>query len=164
MRNIASALAATIALAAACAAEAADGTVKGTVSFQAKSGPLTVTPKYAYLVKGPDTFDKSRTIRHVILSTTDLGAKIAACKNMGCTDADLSEGMTVDLDAGPRLNYWTVFNGQKVQYSGTAQPAALKLTSDTPARVAGKLSIDDSTAGGARVDVEFDAPLVKEFK
>ena len=30
--------------------------------------------------------------------------------------------MTVDFDAGPRLNYWVVANGQKIQYSGTAKP------------------------------------------
>jgi hypothetical protein len=35
---------------------------------------------------------------------------------------------------------------------------------DTPLPLSAKLSIDDSGAGGARVDVEFDAPLIKEFR
>lgn len=152
------------ALAVAFAATAADSSASGTVTYQAKSGAVTAAPKYAFLVKGPDAVDKSRVIRHLILSTTDLGAKIGGCKTMSCTDADLGDGMTVDLDAGPRLNYWVVFNGQKVQYSGTVQPAALKITIDAPSRLAGKLVIDDSAAGGARVDVEFDASLVKEFR
>ena len=123
-----------------------------------------MTPKFVYLVKGPDAVDRNMIIRHVIFSATDLGAKIAACNTMSCTDADLGSGITVDLDAGPRLNYWVVLNDQRVQYSGTAQPAALVLTADTPARLAGKLTIDDSAAGGPLVDIEFDAPMLKEMK
>ena len=72
--------------------------------------------------------------------------------------------MTLDLDASRRLNYWVVFNDQRVQHSGTAEPAALKLTAENPARLAGKLVIDDSAAGGPRVDIEFDAPLIREFR
>lgn len=162
--RLAPAVAVIVAMALASAAFAAGGSASGTVTYKARSGLVTAAPKYAFLVKGPDAVDKSRTIRHLILSTTDLGAKIAQCKTMSCTDADLDDGMTVDLDAGPRLNYWVVFNGQKVQYSGTVVPSALKLTSDTPSRLAGKLTIDDAAAGGARVDVEFDAALAREFK
>jgi hypothetical protein len=72
--------------------------------------------------------------------------------------------MTVDLDAGPRLNYWISLNDQRVQYSGTAMPVALKLTTDTPTRLAGKLTIDDTAAGGPKIDVDFDTPLVQEMK
>jgi hypothetical protein len=43
--------------------------------------------------------------------------------------------MTVDFDVSPRLNYWVVGNGQKVQYSGTAKPEeTLKLTTDTASK------------------------------
>lgn len=69
----------------------------------------------------------------------------------------------VDLDAGPRLNYWVVLNDQRVQYSGTAKPAVLTLTADTATRLAGKLTLD-GTAGGPKVEIEFDAPLLKELK
>ena len=62
----------------------------------------------------------------------------------------------MDLDAGPRLNYWLVLNGQKTQYSGTAKPETLKATANTPERVAGKLNIDDSKAGGGKIDIDFD--------
>jgi hypothetical protein len=72
-------------------------------------------------------------------------------------------GPIVLNDAGPRLNYWFVANDQLVQYSGTATPDTLKLATDTPQRVAGKLTIDDSKAGGAKASVEFDATLLKEF-
>jgi hypothetical protein len=85
-----------------------------------------------------------------------------ACNNMMCSDGGIGEGMTIDLDAGRRLNYWVVGNGQRVQYSGTAEPATLVLTVDTPQRVAGTFTVDDRAAGGPQVRVEFDASLVKE--
>ena len=146
----------------ATAVLAAGGTAKGSLTYKAKSGPITIAPKFAYLVKGPDAVDAGKTIRKLIFSTADLGAKIDACKTMNCTDADLGEGMTVDFDAGPRLNYWVVLNGQRVQYSGTEPPAALKLATDTPQRLAGTLAFDGGAAGGPQVAIEFDTPLVKE--
>ncbi|MEO8344681.1 MAG: hypothetical protein ABI607_03200 [Betaproteobacteria bacterium] len=145
-------------------AVAADGTASGTLTYAAKSGAITMSPKFAYLVKGPDAVDNSKIIRHLILSPTDLGAKIAACKTLSCTDGDLKNGMTVDLDVGPRLNYWVVLNDQRVQYSGTQMPASLVLTTNSPTRLAGKLVFDDATAGGPKVEIVFDAPLLKKIK
>ena len=106
----------TILLAAALGApaDATAGDAKGTVAYKGRTAEV----KYAYLVKGPDMVSKP-TIRRLILSTKDLGAKIAACKTMSCTDSDLDEGLSINLEAGPRLNYWMVMNGQKIQYSGT---------------------------------------------
>jgi hypothetical protein len=72
--------------------------------------------------------------------------------------------MTVDFDSGPRLNYWFVANDQLIQYSGTVEPTAAKLTTDTPTNLAGTLNIDATGAGGPNVQVEFDASLVKELK
>jgi hypothetical protein len=157
-------VAASIALAVSSGAGAADGSANGTLNYKSKAGPITVALKYVWLVKGPDALDPKTTIRHLIFSATDIGAKVAACKTMSCTDADLGSGMTVDLGSGPRLNYWVSLNDQRVQYSGAAMPDALKLATDTPGRLAGKLTIDDSAAGGAKVDVEFDAPLLQELK
>ena len=158
------------ALALACAAVgvatvagAAGGTAKGTLTYKAKSGPITISPKFVYLVKGPDGIEASKTIRKLIFSTADMGAKIEGCTTMSCTESGLGEGMTVDLDAGPRLNYWVVLNGQRVQYSGTEPTGALKLTTDTPQRLAGALSFDGERAGGPQVAIEFDTPLVKEM-
>jgi hypothetical protein len=112
---------------------------------------------------GPEG-DLKITIRHLIFSATNIGAKIAACKAMSCADAGLGSGMTVDLGTGPRLNYWVSLNDHRVQYSGAVPPNALKLTTDTPTRLAGTLTIDDIAAGGAKVDVEFDTPLLQELK
>jgi hypothetical protein len=152
------------ALAAAMAfasAPASAGEAKGTITYKPKSGAIVVTVKHAYLVKGPDVVS-GKTIRRVVVSVADVAAKLAACATMMCSDGDINEGMTIDFDAGPRLNFWFVGNNQLVQYSGTAEPASLKLTVDTPQRLAGKWDFDGSAAGGPRVQIEFDAPLVKE--
>lgn len=135
---------------------------KGTITYAGKTGPIVVNVKQAYLVKGPDAM-AGKVIRRLVFSSADLAPKINACDTMSCSDGGVREGMTVDLDAGPRLNYWFVGNDQRVQYSGTAVPSTLKLTADTPQRLAGKLAIDDSAASGPKVDIEFDAKLVKEF-
>jgi len=83
---------------------------------------------------------------------------------MSCADGELMEGLVVDIDGGPRLNYWMAINDQRVQHSGTKPPAALKASADEPKRLAGELAFDDTQAMGPRVDVEFDAVLLKEFK
>jgi len=157
-----------VALAVSSHGEAADGTATGTatgtLTYVSKGAPITAMLKYAWLVRGPDAVDAKKTIRHLILSSADIGPKVSACKTMSCTDADLGSGMTVDLDAGPRLNYWVSLNGQLVQYSGSARPEALELTTDTATRLAGRLTIDDSGAGGAKVDVTFDAQALPELK
>ena len=62
-----------------------------------------------------------------------------------------------------RLNYWLNLNGGLVQHSNTTQPAALKATTDTAQRLAGHLTFDGTPGGGAKVDLEFDATLLKEF-
>lgn len=157
-------VAAACAMTLASTCGAADGSAKGTLTYKSKGAPVTIALKHVWLVKGPDAVDPKKIIRHLIFSATDIGAKVTACQTMNCTDADLGSGMTVDLDAGPRLNYWVVLDDQRVQYSGTARPETLKLTADTPGRLAGKLSIDDAAAGGAKVDVEFDTPLLRELK
>src|SRR5207249_8915649 len=141
---------------------AAAQSAKGTESYQGKSGPIVVTVKHVYLVKGPDAMT-GKIIRRLVLSSEDVSAKLRACATMMCSDGDIGEGMTLDLDSGSRLNYWFVGNNQLVQYSGTADPATLKLTADTPQRVAGKWELDARAAGGPKVDVEFDATLIKEL-
>jgi len=132
----------------------------GTVNYKGR----TATLKYAYLVKGPDEMDQETIIRRVILSQTDIAADIQACTTLGCCTNNLTEGITVDLDAGSRLNYWVVLNDQLVQYSGTEQTTALEATQDEPGRVAGTLNIDDTEADGPKVEATFDAALLKEFE
>jgi hypothetical protein len=136
---------------------------RGTAAYKAKSGVVTVTFTHAYLMKGPDMVSGG-VIRRLVLSTKDIGAALKACQSMMCSDGGIGEGITIDFDAGPRLNYWFVANDQLIQYSGTAKPDAAKLTTDSPTRIAGTISLDAQAAGGPKVDVQFDAALVKELK
>lgn len=131
----------------------------GTIAYKSR----TANVKYAYLIKGPDAVDPKTIVRELILSSNDIGAKLAACKTMSCASGLLQEGMTVDFGPGPRLNYWIVLNNQMVQYSGTAQPAVLQTKQNDASRLAGKLTIDDTAADGPKISVEFDAGLTKEF-
>jgi hypothetical protein len=135
------------------------GEAKGTLSYKG----TTVTLKHAYLVKGPDAVDTTTIIRRLILSTADLEGKIKACKTMSCADREVTEGMTVELDGGPRLNYWVALKDGLLQYSGTEKIAALKTRTDAPGTLAGTLSLNATSADRPKVEVEFDAAMLKEF-
>ena len=157
-RQIVLAAAAALVSAAASAEPAS-----GTINYQSKAGAIVINVANVYLVKGPDAVS-GKTIRQLVFAPADIGAKLQACATLSCVSGHLNEGMTVDFDASPRLNYWVVANGQKVQYSGTAKPdETLKLTADTAEHLAGTLTIDDSKAGGAKVSVKFDAKTTKQF-
>jgi hypothetical protein len=92
----------------------------GTVNYKGR----TATLKYAYLVKGPDEMDQETIIRRVILSQTDIGADIQACTTLGCCTNNLTEGVTVDIDAGPLNIDDTEADGPKVE--ATFDAALLK--------------------------------------
>jgi hypothetical protein len=147
-------LAAAIA-SAACAAD----TAAGSISYKGQTAAL----KYAWLVSGPSDMEPGKTVRRLVMSTTDIGAKLQACATFSCTDGSVTDGMTVDFTGGPRLLYWIAMNGQKVQYSGTAQPQTFAGAND-PTRLAGTLAIDDAGAGGPKIDAKFDVTLLKDFK
>jgi hypothetical protein len=140
---------------------AADAT--GTLVYKSKTREFNVPIKFAYLVKGPDAMDPKVIVRRLIVSATDLTATIQKCTTMSCADGTGADAMMVDIGAGPRLNYWLNLNDGLVQYSGTADPKSLTATTDTPAKLAGKLVFDGSGAGGPKVSIDFDASLLKEF-
>jgi len=137
--------------------------VSGTINYRSKAGAVVVNVANVYLIKGPDAVS-GKTIRELIFTSADIGAKLQACASMTCASGHVTEGMTVDFDAGPRLNYWVVGNGQMIQYSGTAKPGeTLKVAADTAQRLAGTLTIDHAAVGGAKVNVKFDATVIKQF-
>ncbi len=141
---------------------AAGGTVKGAIKYKDR----TVDLKYSYLIKAPDTFEKDKTVSTVVITPNDISQKIAECQSASCATG-ITEGMTVgkeDFGGTIRVVYWVVTKDGMMQYSGNDDVSALKLTTDTADKIAGKLTVDDSAADGPKIDVEFDAPLAKEFK
>jgi hypothetical protein len=144
-------------------AAAAGSEAKGTVAYKNKSGEYTLAPKFAYVVTGRDVADSTRTIARLIFSETDIAAALQGCASMMCVDGQITEGFVVDITDGPRLNSWLTLNKGRVQYSGPQAPASLTLTTESATRIAGKLAFDASAAGGPKVDVTFDAPVIKEL-
>ncbi len=63
-----------------------------------------------------------KTIRRVLLSPTDVSAALKKCSDLTCSDANVREGMTIDFDAGPRIEYWLVAIDKLVQYPGRRIP------------------------------------------
>lgn len=150
----------------AAATLVASGTVvadpaRGTLTATGKTA-ANVAVKHAYLIKGPNAFG-DKVVRLLILSDVDHGAHIKSCSTMSCATDKLDSGMTVEFDSGPRLLYWFVANGQRVQASGTAEPGSITLTTNTPQRLTGQWTYDASGQGGPKIAVEFDAAMFKEF-
>ena len=137
----------------------AGDSASGTVSFQAAKGAV----KYGFLVRGPDEMDPSKTVLRLYLSSVDIGAKIKAAKTFSDADRALEDGAMVDFSDASHLGYAIRLNGERVQYSGGTDAEAFKLTTNKPDHLAGKVQIDDSASGGAKVAATFDLTLVKTF-
>ena len=140
---------------------AAANRAKGTLTATGKT-PATVNVKHAYLVKGPDAFG-DKPVRLLLLSEVDRGAHIKSCATVSCATQKLKSGMTVEFGAGPRLLYWFVANGQRVQASGTAEPGTMALTTNTTQKLTGIWTHDASGQGGPKIAVEFDTAVLNEF-
>ncbi len=138
------------------------GDAKGTLSYKTNATDYVLELKYAYLIKRPDPFDPKATSRSLVFTTRDIAAEIKACAAFSCVNGALSDSLHVDL-VKPFLTFWLVLNNQRVQTSGPVNLAALETTVDTPTRVAGRLTFAITAGGGPKVDVEFDAALVKDF-
>jgi len=136
---------------------------KGTLTYKGSKKTFTVSLNHAYLVKGPDMFDEKKTVRRLVLSPGDFSSPITSAEALGGFDGEFKEGIIIELADGPRYNYWAVFNDQLVQDSGSFELDELKTTANTADHLAGKVHFDRSKAGGAKLDVEFDAALLKSF-
>lgn len=136
------------------------GEASGALTHQARSGPVEVRFKHAYLVAGPNF--ENRQVRLLVLSEEDLASAIQGCDRLGCVPAELMAGATVEFDAGPRFGYWFVANGQRVQHSGTSRQEQMNLTQDSPQRLAGEWTLPGGGSGPSG-SVKFDASLLKTF-
>ncbi len=137
----------------------AGDSASGAISLKAAKGAV----KYGFLVRGPDDMDPSKTVLRLYLSSVDIGAKIKAAKTFSEADRALEDGAMVDFSDARHLGYAMRLNGERVQYSGGTNGEAFTLTTNKPDHLAGKVHIDDSASGGAKVDATFDLTLVKTF-
>lgn len=131
----------------------------GMVAFKTWSSAI----KYVALVRGPDEMDESKSVLRLYLSSTDIGAKIKACKTLSCADSALADGAMVDYGDASHLGYAVRLNGERAQYSGGTNADAFTLSTNQPEHLAGKVHIDDAASGGATVDAEFDVALAATF-
>lgn len=142
----------------ASAAAPASGQAIGTVRYKDK----TVTLRHAYLIAGDNYGSK---VRKVILSAVDIKDKIAGASSLMSAGAKLREGISFELDESvPFVGYWMAIADQSMQISAPLEPKLFATTASTPQRVAGKVSFDQSGSGGPKVEAEFDASLLKEFR
>ena len=137
----------------------AGDSASGTISFKAAKA----TVKYGFLVRGPDEMDPGKTVLRLYLSSVDIGARIKAAKTFSDADNALEDGAMVDFGDARHLAYAARLNHELVQYSGGTDQEAFTLTTNKPDHVAGKVHIDDTASGGAKVDANFDLTLLKSF-
>ena len=135
----------------------------GEVVYVTKNKPVNLTVTSGQYLTGPDEMEAAKTIRRLLFTSSDITTKVKTCKTLKCLDSEFI-GLQVDITDGPRLLYWLVLNNQLVQYSGTAQPETLALTQNSPTHLAGSLAIDDSKAGGPKIDIKFDLNLNRAFE
>ncbi len=139
------------------AADPGSGEAIGTIQYEGR----TVTLKHAYLIAG-DNFGSK--VRKVILSAVDIGDRIAAADSLSSASGKLREGIAFEFDETlPFVGYWMAIDDQSVQVSAPIDRAVFTTTTSTADRIVGKVAFDKSGAGGPRVEVSFDAALLKEF-
>ncbi len=139
------------------------GEASGTITHEAKSGPIRLDVKHAYLFSGPDMVS-GNIIRQLVLSDVDLLPEIKDCQTLPCVAGSLNSGVTVEFDAGPRLGYWFVANNQRIQHSGVARHETADLTADTANRLTGAWKVAGGKGIGPSIDVKFDTTLTRAFK
>jgi len=135
--------------------------VSGKAVVQGK--PLTF--HYAWLVRAPNKFDKTKLSSVIVLSADDISAAIRKCPDRQCVTYDaLKNGMLVEpSEAGfwafvahPDLPVDTQFSGPSAGDQGW------KTTAKTQDRLAGTLRYDDPDRKTS-CDLTMDARLLKEF-
>lgn len=145
-------------VAAAVPALAAD-TAKGSLKMTAAGNPVSIAIHHVYYITGPDSFAPKQTTRRLIFATQDTRAAIDACATASCAMTSIGDGMTVELEVDTPMARWWV-HLPRAQQSGMGNASMLALTTDTPQRVAGTLTIQSL---GVDTRISFDAELIRAF-
>ncbi len=140
----------------ACAADTASGTLKMT----SEGKPVRIDIKHVHYITGPDSFAPALTTRRLIFTTEDTRPAINACETARCAMYSIGNGMTFELEAdSPAARWWVQV--RPTQQSGMGNASIVSLSTDTPERVAGTLTIDSL---GVNAKITFDAGLVRAFE
>lgn len=134
-------------------------TAKGTLKMTSEGKPVSIAINHVYYITGPDSFAPTQTTRRLIFSTEDARAAIDACDSARCAMSSIGDGMTVELEADTPMARWWV-HVHATQQSGMGNASILSLSTDTPQRVAGALTINSL---GVDAKIAFDASLVHAF-
>lgn len=143
---------------AAFPADAAD-TVSGTLKMISQDKPVSIEINHVYYITGPDSFAPAQTTRRLIFSNVDARAAIDACETASCAMSAIGNGMTVELEADTPMARWWV-RVKPTQQSGMTNASIVSLSTDTPERLAGTLTINSL---GVDTKIMFDAGLVHAF-
>lgn len=149
----------TLSLACAAVPTLAADTAKGSLKMTAEGKPVSIAINHVYYITGPDSFAPTRTTRRLIFSTKDTRTAIDACDNARCAMSAIGDGMTVELEADTPMARWWV-HLPRAQQSGMGNASMLALSTDTPERVAGTLTINSL---GVETNIAFDAGLIHAF-
>ncbi len=168
-RPVLAAAALSLVAAAAGAGSGAGPAVSGKLVVKGK----TLTFSHAWLVRGPDTSDKSKPSAYLILSSQDLTSAIAACQDLSCVLwGTIQDGAILQpIDDGHESFFLRVVSPAlakseaahyglrpEQQISGRRWIPLI----DRHDRLAGRLEFAyDNT--GDRADLAIDARLAREF-
>ncbi|MEO8011092.1 MAG: hypothetical protein ABI650_05565 [Dokdonella sp.] len=158
-RPIAITLCALLLASVAVPAIAADS-AKGTLKMISEGKPVSIEIHHVYYITGPDSFAPTLTTRRLIFTTEDARAAIDACESARCAMYAIGNGMTVELEADSPMAKWWV-QVRPTQQSGMGNASIVSLSSNTPERVAGTLTINSL---GVDTKITFDAGLVNAFE
>ena len=158
MNTINACFAGSLLLLAASASHAADH-ASGSISLGTTTGVI----QHAVMVRGPDEMDAKHSILRIYLSSSDIAARVRACKTLTCADSALEDGAMVDYSDASHLPYAVRLDHERKQYSGATDGDAFALTTKAPDRLAGKLHVDDGAMGGAKIDADFDLTVAATF-
>jgi hypothetical protein len=117
----------------------------------------------AWLVRGADTFDESKPSAYLILSSEDLSAAIAACKDLHCVLWDtVKNGAILQPVEDGHQSFWLRVVAPELakeqQISGRTWTSSV----DRRDRLAGRLEFSYSNVA-EEADLTIDAPLAREF-
>lgn len=137
----------------------ATDTAKGALKMTSEGKPVSIPINPVYYITRPDSFAPTQTTRRLIFSTEDARAAIDECNSARCAMSSVGDGMTVELETDTPMARWWV-HAHTTQQSGMGNASIVSLSTDTPQRVAGALTINSL---GVDAKVTFDAILVNAF-